>query len=67
VLTEAFEGRLIQQNSSDEPASELLRRVRVERAAGPTKRTRSARTPEQPPPPSITATTDDYQQEELPL
>ncbi len=38
VLKAAFEGRLVPQDSSDEPASVLLERIRVERAAnGPAK------------------------------
>ena len=38
VLKAAFEGRLVPQDPSDEPASVLLERIRVERAAsGPVK------------------------------
>jgi type I restriction enzyme S subunit len=36
VLESAFEGRLVPQDRSDEPASVLLERIRVERAAAPT-------------------------------
>src|SRR5262249_17699287 len=67
LLTLGFSGRLLTQDPNDEPASELLARIRAERVTAPTRGRRSARTPKQPPPPSITATTDDYQQEELPL
>jgi type I restriction enzyme S subunit len=67
LLRAAFIGKLAPQDSSDEPASELLRRLRAEPRFEAVKRTPSGRTHKQPPPPSITATTDDYQQEELPL
>ena len=33
VLMDAFEGRLVPQDPSDEPASALLERIRAERAA----------------------------------
>ncbi|HEX5405484.1 MAG TPA: restriction endonuclease subunit S [Pseudonocardiaceae bacterium] len=43
LLAEAFSGRLVPQDPGDEPASELLGRIRVERAkAGPGRRTRKA-------------------------
>lgn len=35
VLRAAFEGRLVQQDPTDEPASVLLERIRAERAAAP--------------------------------
>jgi type I restriction enzyme S subunit len=35
VLKAAFEGRLVPQDLSDEPASVLLERIRAERAAAP--------------------------------
>jgi type I restriction enzyme S subunit len=35
VLKAAFEGRLVPQDPSDEPASALLERIRAERAAAP--------------------------------
>lgn len=40
-LSKAFRGELIPQDSSDEPASILLERIRSQRAAAPPKRTRS--------------------------
>ncbi|MDQ6965320.1 MAG: hypothetical protein Q9M23_00145 [Mariprofundaceae bacterium] len=36
ILKRAFEGKLVPQNPDDEPASELLARIRAERAAAPT-------------------------------
>jgi type I restriction enzyme S subunit len=36
VLTKAFQGELVPQNSNDEPASVLLERIRAEREAMPT-------------------------------
>ena len=43
LLAEAFAGRLVPQDPSDEPASVLLERIRAERAARPTpRRTRRA-------------------------
>jgi type I restriction enzyme, S subunit len=47
VLTEAFAGRLVEQNPADEPASVLLERIRAERAAqGPVRRPRRDRAPQ---------------------
>lgn len=40
VLKWAFEGKLVDQDPSDEPAEELLARIRAERAATPTTKTR---------------------------
>lgn len=41
ILKDAFAGKLVPQDSDDEPASELLARIRAERdAAAPKKRTR---------------------------
>jgi type I restriction enzyme S subunit len=44
VLREAFEGRLVPQDPTDEPASVLLERSRAERAATPKGKKRRART-----------------------
>jgi type I restriction enzyme S subunit len=44
VLKSAFEGRLVPQDPSDEPASVLLDRIRVERAAAPKPARRTRRT-----------------------
>lgn len=68
LLAEAFAGRLVPQDSDDEPAAELLARIRAERAATvPKQRTRSRRTPKELPAPPTRVTGDDYQQETLPL
>lgn len=40
ILKDGFEGRLVPQDPSDEPASELLARIRAQRAAQPGKTTR---------------------------
>lgn len=37
ILKDAFAGRLVPQDPNDEPASELLARIRAEREAGPTR------------------------------
>jgi type I restriction enzyme S subunit len=42
VLKSAFEGRLVAQDSTDEPASVLLDRIRAERAAAPKANSRRA-------------------------
>lgn len=44
VLKAAFEGRLVPQDPSDEPASVLLDRIRTERAAQPAPKRRARRT-----------------------
>ncbi len=44
LLASAFAGRLVPQDPSDEPASDLLARIRAERAAEP-KKVRRARAP----------------------
>jgi type I restriction enzyme S subunit len=43
VLKAAFEGRLVPQDPTDEPASVLLERIRAERAAAPKTKTRRAK------------------------
>ncbi|MGC4805853.1 restriction endonuclease subunit S [Micromonospora sp. DT233] len=68
LLSEAFAGQLVPQDPNDEPASELLARIRAERAATvPKQRARSRRTPKELPAPPTRVTGDDYQQEALPL
>ncbi|MFG2061287.1 restriction endonuclease subunit S [Micromonospora sp. NPDC048871] len=68
LLAEAFAGRLIPQDPNDEPASELLARIRAEReAALPRQKARSRRTKKDLPAPPTRVTGDDYQQEALPL
>ncbi|WP_091237401.1 restriction endonuclease subunit S [Micromonospora matsumotoense] len=68
LLAEAFAGRLVAQDPNDEPASELLARIKAERAATiPKQRTRSRRTPKELAAPPTRVTGDDYQQETLPL
>ncbi|MGW0435591.1 restriction endonuclease subunit S [Micromonospora sp. NPDC003197] len=68
VLREAFAGRLVAQDPNDEPASELLARIRAERAASiPKQRTRASRTRKELPAPPTRVTGDNYQQGELPL
>ncbi|MFG1800616.1 restriction endonuclease subunit S [Micromonospora carbonacea] len=68
LLAQAFAGRLVPQDPNDEPASELLARIKAERAATiPKQRTRSRRTTKELPAPATRVTGDDYQQETLPL
>ncbi|MFE7871782.1 restriction endonuclease subunit S [Micromonospora humida] len=68
LLAEAFAGRLVPQDPNDEPAAELLARIRAERSATiPKQRTRSRRTPKELAAPPTRVTGDDYQQETLPL
>ncbi|MFI6268963.1 restriction endonuclease subunit S [Micromonospora zamorensis] len=68
LMSEAFAGRLVSQDPNDEPASELLARIRAERAAvPPKKKTRSRRTQKELAAPPTRVTGDDYQQEALPL
>jgi type I restriction enzyme S subunit len=43
ILKWAFEGRLVDQDPSDEPASVLLDRIRAEREAAPGRPSRSPR------------------------
>lgn len=43
VLKAAFEGRLVPQDPTDEPAAVLLERIRAERSAAPKGRSRRAR------------------------
>lgn len=47
LLTEAFSGGLVPQDPGDEPAAELLARIRAGRAAEPKRRTRRAARPVQ--------------------
>jgi type I restriction enzyme S subunit len=44
VLKAAFEGRLVPQDPSDEPASVLLERIRAERAVKPVPKRRARQT-----------------------
>ncbi|MBY8872705.1 restriction endonuclease subunit S [Micromonospora sp. PLK6-60] len=68
LLAEAFAGRFVPQDPNDEPATELLARIKAERAMTiPKQRTRSRRTPKELPAPPTRVTGDDYQQETLPL
>ncbi|MBO4165412.1 restriction endonuclease subunit S [Micromonospora antibiotica] len=68
LLAEAFAGRLVPQDPNDEPASDLLARIRVERSTAiPKQRTRARRTPKELAAPPTRVTGDDYQQETLPL
>lgn len=71
LLTEAFAGRLVQQDPADEPASELMKRIRAERAAQPKAgRGRRTKTVEAPVAgrtewPDAGRTPVSYEQEEL--
>ncbi|MFG2007472.1 restriction endonuclease subunit S [Micromonospora sp. NPDC048868] len=68
LLAEAFAGRLVPQDNNDEPASELLARIRAERqAAQPKQKARSPRTRKELAAPPTRVTGDDYRQETLPL
>lgn len=71
LLTEAFSGRLVPQDPEDEPASELLARIRAKRAglaAGKAKPVRQARTTATTArSPKETTTVPVGVQEELPL
>ncbi|MFD6665679.1 restriction endonuclease subunit S [Micromonospora chalcea] len=68
LLTEAFAGRLVPQDPDDEPASELLARIRAEReAVAPKQKARATRTRKQLAAPPTRVTGDNYQQEALPL
>ncbi|MGC4875222.1 restriction endonuclease subunit S [Micromonospora sp. DT43] len=67
LLSEAFAGRLVPQDPSDEPASELMARIRAERAAAPKQKARSRRTQKELAAPPTRVTGNNYQQEALPL
>jgi type I restriction enzyme S subunit len=78
LLSDAFAGRLVPQDPADEPASELLARIRAEReAAAPVKRAPrqrvgragdgSGRTRRELAAPPTRVTDDQYEQGELPL
>ncbi|WP_405430720.1 restriction endonuclease subunit S [Micromonospora sp. NBC_00617] len=68
LLRQAFAGNLVAQDPDDEPASELLARIRAEQAAAPPKqKARSRRTQKELAAPPTRVTGDDYQQEALPL
>lgn len=45
ILKWAFEGRLVDQDPSDEPASVLLERIKAERVSAATEKTKRKRTP----------------------
>lgn len=67
LLSKALSGQLVPQDPNDEPASELLARIRAERAAVPPKQKARRRSPKELPAPPTRVTGDDYQQEALPL
>ncbi|MGI5145923.1 restriction endonuclease subunit S [Plantactinospora sp. CA-294935] len=69
IFARAFSGRLVPQDPNDEPASELLARIRAERAAVPPKQRagRGRRTQKDKPAPPTRVIGRDYQQGELPL
>ncbi|MFV2020338.1 restriction endonuclease subunit S [Micromonospora sp. LOL_023] len=65
LLAEAFAGRLVEQEPADEPASELLARIRAQRVVVPKQRGR--RTAKELAAPATRAIGTDFQQGELPL
>ncbi|MFY1695699.1 restriction endonuclease subunit S [Solwaraspora sp. WMMA2101] len=65
LLAEAFAGRLVEQDPADEPASELLARIRAQRVVVPKQRGR--RTSKELAAPATRAIGTDFQQGELPL
>jgi len=65
IYGEAFAGRLVEQDPGDEPASELLARIRAQRVVVPKQRGR--RTAKELAAPATRAIGTDFQQEELPL
>ncbi|MER7995285.1 restriction endonuclease subunit S [Micromonospora chalcea] len=68
LMAQAFAGRLVPQDPDDEPATELLARIQVERAAAaPKQKARAARTRKELAAPPTRVTGDNYQQEALPL
>ena len=68
LLAEAFAGRLVPQNPNDGQASELIDRVRTERAAAPARqRPRGTRTAKKLAAPPNSGAGENYQQEVLPL
>ncbi|MFG1713074.1 restriction endonuclease subunit S [Micromonospora sp. NPDC049203] len=68
LMAQAFAGRLVPQDPDDEPATELLGRIRAERAtAAPKQKARAARTRKELAAPPTRVTGDNYQQEALPL
>ena len=50
ILKWAFEGKLVDQDPNDEPAAELLARIRAEREKAGAQKTRSRRAGRQPQP-----------------
>ncbi|MFI6244164.1 restriction endonuclease subunit S [Micromonospora sp. NPDC050795] len=68
LLSAAFAGQLVLQVPSDEPASDLLARIRAKQAVSPRKqKTHYRRTQKELAAPPTRVTGDDYQQEALPL
>jgi len=71
LLSEALAGRLLQQDPADEPASELLARIKDERAAQEKPKRARRNTPKKPPTaprtewPDAGRTPVNYEQEEL--
>ncbi|WP_326555421.1 hypothetical protein [Micromonospora sp. NBC_01813] len=64
LLVEAFAGRLVEQDSADEPASELLARIRAQRVV---PKQRGRRAAKELAAPATRAIGTDFQQGELPL